>query len=137
VGGDFSGDGIVDNHFDPYAAGAGVHTITYSFTTQAGCTGVATDDIYVDDCSGVNEIDGIALNIYPNPSDDVINIQIAGGVPQDLRIYNSIGDLVYAGKGNISGSMNAIDVADFASGVYQVVVVPQKGNAVTAQLVIR
>lgn len=38
VGGTFTGPGMSGNIFDPAAAGTGRHTISYSFTSEAGCT---------------------------------------------------------------------------------------------------
>ncbi len=43
AGGMFTGNGINGNMFDPSAAGVGNHIVTYTFTTTAGCTSVATD----------------------------------------------------------------------------------------------
>jgi hypothetical protein len=37
-GGTFSGPGITGNIFDPVAAGPGIHTITYFYTSDVGCT---------------------------------------------------------------------------------------------------
>ncbi|MFO8055348.1 MAG: BNR-repeat neuraminidase N-terminal domain-containing protein, partial [Bacteroidales bacterium] len=37
AGGTFSGNGMAGNSFDPAAAGIGTHTITYSYTSAAGC----------------------------------------------------------------------------------------------------
>ncbi|MCX6257930.1 MAG: choice-of-anchor D domain-containing protein [Bacteroidia bacterium] len=41
-GGYFSGDGIIDNIFDPSAAGVGPHEITYTYTSTEGCSGSVT-----------------------------------------------------------------------------------------------
>ncbi len=38
VGGTYSGPGVSGNLFDPQKAGAGIHTISYTFTTGNGCT---------------------------------------------------------------------------------------------------
>ncbi len=46
-GGTFSGSGVTGNIFDPAAAGAGVHTISYTFTGANGCPNTATVDITV------------------------------------------------------------------------------------------
>ncbi len=52
-GGVYSGEGVTDGgdgltfDFDPATAGAGTHTITYSFTDANGCTFTATDDVVV------------------------------------------------------------------------------------------
>ena len=53
LGGIYSGPGVTDNgngstySFDPVAAGAGVHTITYTFTDGNGCTNFAEDQVEV------------------------------------------------------------------------------------------
>jgi hypothetical protein len=43
AGGMFTGNGINGNMFDPATAGVGNHIVTYTFTTTAGCTSIATD----------------------------------------------------------------------------------------------
>ncbi|MEL6837614.1 MAG: hypothetical protein AAFP77_31685, partial [Bacteroidota bacterium] len=51
----YSGDGVTDDgngmtySFDPAAAGIGVHTITYTYTDENGCTDSASDDVEVFD----------------------------------------------------------------------------------------
>ncbi len=48
-GGMYSGTGVTGNTFDPALAGSGTHTVSYSFfDNTTGCTGVATQSIYVD-----------------------------------------------------------------------------------------
>jgi len=53
TGGIYSGPGVTDDgngstySFDPVAAGAGVHTISYTFTDGNSCTNTATDDLEV------------------------------------------------------------------------------------------
>ncbi|HRZ42786.1 MAG TPA: T9SS type A sorting domain-containing protein [Bacteroidales bacterium] len=47
AGGTFSGAGITGNVFTPAAAGVGNHTITYSFTSAAGCTNAMTRNTQV------------------------------------------------------------------------------------------
>ncbi|MGH1437752.1 MAG: beta strand repeat-containing protein, partial [Lewinella sp.] len=50
TGGVYSGTGVTDDangmtySFDPAAAGAGMHTVTYTFTDANGCTNSASDD---------------------------------------------------------------------------------------------
>ncbi len=65
-GGTYSGPGVTDGNFDPAAAGAGMHTITYTFTDGNGCTASATGEITVTQtlppdnvCSGANDISAL------------------------------------------------------------------------------
>ena len=69
AGGTFSGTGVSGSSFDPAIAGAGTHTITYSYTDGNGCIGTTSFSVEVKDCAGVPEeqLEGVAL--YPNPND--------------------------------------------------------------------
>jgi subtilisin-like proprotein convertase family protein len=48
VGGTYSGTGVSGGNFDPAIAGAGTHTITYSFTDGNTCTNTCTFSVTVD-----------------------------------------------------------------------------------------
>lgn len=47
AGGSFEGPGVTDNLFDPNTIGEGLHTITYIFTTEEGCSVSLDQDITV------------------------------------------------------------------------------------------
>ncbi len=73
AGGTYSGTGVTGGSFDPATAGAGVHTITYTFVDLNGCTGICTFLITVADvlihgdanCDGfVNVLDIITIVNY-------------------------------------------------------------------------
>jgi hypothetical protein len=63
-------------------------------------------------CPGDN---GSTLVLYPNPVNNVLNIENASEIGQ-LEIYNSKGQIVFEG----SFSLNKIDIStqNFASGLY-------------------
>jgi hypothetical protein len=62
AGGNFSGDGIDDNVFNPALAGVGTHEITYSYTDEnTGCTNACTFNITVTSST-------LASLTYPSPS---------------------------------------------------------------------
>ncbi|MDD3877824.1 MAG: PKD domain-containing protein [Bacteroidales bacterium] len=47
TGGTYSGTGVSNGVFNPAVAGAGTHTITYTYTNPQNCTGIATQTITV------------------------------------------------------------------------------------------
>jgi hypothetical protein len=47
AGGTYSGTGVGTGTFDPAVAGAGLHTISYTFVDTTGCSAVATENILV------------------------------------------------------------------------------------------
>ena len=53
LGGIYSGPGVSAGVFDPGVAGAGTHTIRYTFTGVNGCFNIATEDVIVYDLPNV------------------------------------------------------------------------------------
>ncbi len=122
AGGTYSGNGVSNGMFDPAAAGSGTTTITYEFTDSTGCTGIATADITVDDCSSLDELAVGSVVVYPNPASDVLNIQ------SELQIATiQIVDL--SGVVVANSTENAISVAHLASGMYVINVTTDSGVA--------
>ncbi len=72
AGGTYSGPGVLPgNLFDPYLAGVGIYTITYTYTAANGCSGSDSFIVTVtpganDACGGATSIDNLlggALNV--------------------------------------------------------------------------
>jgi hypothetical protein len=62
-----------------------------------------------------------ALNsvvLYPNPANSILNIAMTSGMdtPDDYTIYNNLGQVMDNGK--ITSSLQTLDIAKYASGVY-------------------
>ena len=77
VGGTYSGPGItISPQFDPTQAGAGIHTITYTYTDVNGCTASASDVITVNDLPAVS---------FALPNDQIcennVALTLSGGSP--------------------------------------------------------
>ncbi len=86
AGGSWTGDGVTDNGngsatFDPSDAGAGIITVTYTFTTADGCSGSDTATILVTD---INDIEPDYIYCSDDPDEDVWFTDTGG----DDRRYN-------------------------------------------------
>jgi len=80
AGGTYSGPGItVSPSFDPGTAGAGIHTITYTYTDGNGCTNSATQDIMVHQLPTVT-FEAIPLSCVGAAAFDLTQGSPAGGV---------------------------------------------------------
>jgi hypothetical protein len=125
AGGVYSGPGVSAGMFDPAAAGAGTHTITYSYTDPlTGCSGSATNTVFVDLCTGLDNItNGLGLSVYPNPSkgDVVVNLyseesdvmlsltDVSGKVVMEQALLNTRGMMSHR-----------LDLSNLPAGVYYI-----------------
>ncbi len=114
--------------------GCGVNNGTFSdnrqlVRTNANPVGVCWTFDTCESCATVstNELNTVAQNlrVYPNPADEVLNIQFDAMNTQSLNIavINSVGKMVFEQNlGVVSGQRNiTIDTDLFASGIYNVV----------------
>ena len=134
-GGTYSGPGVSNGIFDPAAACLGTHTITYTYTDLNFCTNFAENTITVTLTTGINKSDIISgLNVYPNPSQGLITIDIksAMGHAYDIKILNSMSQVLKEEKlsEKINQSCKVIDLSDFAPGIYYLSVTGHEGKEV-------
>ncbi len=66
VGGTYSGTGVTGTNFNASVAGAGTHTITYTYNDINGCSGSATNTITVNPAIGNNTISSATTSICYN-----------------------------------------------------------------------
>lgn len=124
AGGTYSGAGVSANTFNPNAAGAGWHTITYTYTDSAGCTGSASQDVWVDLCLGIAAgWNSPSMSVYPNPADGDFTIDFvntANASEATLTIVNSLGQVVEVKQMNCTSGDNQwiINADQFATGIY-------------------
>lgn len=132
TGGVFSGEGVSGSVFTPEVGMNELHDITYSYTNESGCTSQSTQSIFVDNCSGVDEMESFSFVLYPNPAEDRLTItaDVQGGYT--LMIVNAHGQLVR--KLSISSPMSVIDITDLSAGVYELVLM-QNGEMMVKRFV--
>jgi len=84
VGGTYSGPGVSGTTFNPSVAGLGTHTISYSYSSAAGCAGTATSSIQVVSQPIVN------LSALPDICSNASPITLTGGNPSG-GVYSGSG----------------------------------------------
>jgi len=117
---------------DTTGSGLGLAEFWVEVTNLASCSSADTIGIYFDDCTGLMEI-GKAwdINVSPNPSNGIFNIQINSSTSEfiEISICNLLGNVVYfessvRAEGNIFRSIN---MQEKQSGIYFLNV---KGNGI-------
>ena len=108
-----------------YAAN-GAYTVTLT-AINGNCT--STTSFTVNISVALDELQGITLNLFPNPANQEVNIALNGAALESVVVLDQFGRTV-----KVSMASN-INVSDLASGVYQVILYTDKGN-ITRRLVV-
>ncbi len=122
LGGNYSGNGVIGDSFDPTTVGIGVYVITYAYTDENGCENFATQTIEVEETLGVNDIaNGINFNLYPNPNNGILNLDInsVNYSNFDVKIFNQIGINVLSEQINLTNNTTFnFNLKNLTTGIY-------------------
>lgn len=83
------------------------------------------DKIEVSEYTSVDEFENASLQVYPNPTNDQLFIELAGSKIETLGLYNNKGQLVM--NKTVGTEKAAVDVTDFTTGIYFVIANTNKG----------
>ena len=96
-----------------------IHSISF-FNNNKGIAIAGNKVLYTNNGGvvGVSEINNLTsfVNIYPNPTIDILTIQNNSTQPLRFTLYNSLGEL-FIDK-TLSNETNTINISTFANGVY-------------------
>lgn len=113
TGGAYSGTGVAAGSFDPAGAGVGTHAITYTYVDGNSCSNTDVQNIVVDDCASINELEGGNLVVYPNPTNESFTILYDGDIEQ-VQLLDIHGREVKS----FSGNEAIFDIQDVPAGIY-------------------
>lgn len=125
TGGSWSGVGVSGNNFIPPVTAVGTYTLTYTYTSVAGCVNTATKKIVVKDCpERMILLRDNAVILYPNPNSGRFNIRI------NSVLYNTLGMRVYTNNGTLVrtqqfsglawGRVIPVDLSNLPGGLYMI-----------------
>ncbi|MEO5570090.1 MAG: T9SS type A sorting domain-containing protein [Bacteroidia bacterium] len=96
------------------------------------------NNLYIDDLNvttvGVNEvISGVSLNVYPNPTEGLLNISTQFENPENMQfvVTDALGQVVYQTTPKTTiGELTTIDLSQAAKGIYFIELRTTKGKVV-------
>ena len=106
-----------------------VHLATTKAYGQHKC--ITDNWITVTTNVGIDDIEAMMVNIYPNPTSRILNLQSAEGIAE-VVIYNTIGQQVMLRQGN--GERMQLDLADLATGTYTLRISGLNGEQITRKI---
>ena len=68
----------------------------------------------------------LEFKAFPNPTNGLVNIEIANETDATIEVYNNVGQLV--GRQILRGSTTSVDMSQFANGLYILTVKTEKGS---------
>lgn len=122
AGGTFSGPGVSGSTFTSPDQ-PGTVEVLYTFTDNNGCTASATADVKVLDCTGVEDLAGMNVVVYPNPTRDIVRVETSFMI--DLSAFNltdAAGRKVQAGFEKTGDNSLILHTNHLAAGVYYLAV---------------
>ena len=122
-GGTFNGPGINENNFEPFNAGVGNHTITYTYTDGNNCTNSYSQIVSVNACTGIKGISfAKGVSLFPNPSNGKFILELNQVEKMDLNIsiINMLGREIFSEMiGHFKGTYKEeFDLSGHSSGIY-------------------
>lgn len=110
-------------------AWAGAFTGAASLTVKGhNCTGdgpvSAALNVAVQNCTGIYDLNGVSMKLYPNPGNGQFNLQLNSSQPDviSIKVYDAIGTLVYS-RLNVETTSQfntALNLQDLPVGMYYV-----------------
>jgi PKD repeat protein len=118
--GTFTGTGVANSSFNPAVSGIGTFTLSYYYTDVNSCSSFANQVVTVNSCTGLQEQIVTPFSIYPNPANEIFNIDFKSNemVNATIEIFDGIGKLVFMEQLNTNSS--TISLNQFAKGIYTI-----------------
>lgn len=92
--------------------------------------------VFIEDNLTVNELSSFRVTIFPNPTDGNISIK-SDELISEVRIYNIVGQTIYASNSLNSKIINNINLSEFTTGQYFIELIDQNGNRTTEKVILK
>lgn len=120
--------------------GLGYFTFTASVVDSIGCESLDSIHVLISECiTDIYQTKSNQLRIYPNPANDVVNIDLHGFPDKvnSIEIFNSIGDLELRREGikTLSNNKIKLGISDLHAGIYYLKIITDKRNYLNKLLI--
>lgn len=134
-GGSYTINNVSVTAFDPAAQGAGTFYVVYSYQDANSCSASDSTAITVDLCTGIDEYNAAAMEVFPNPATDLITVK-SGLNNVSVQLVDAAGRLVAEEAVNNFTAQLDLSVLAPAKGVYMVKLVNGK-NVISVKKLVR
>jgi Zn-dependent metalloprotease len=132
-GGIYSGTGVVGNTFNP-SVGSGSYPIKYTYTDNNGCKDSTQLNLYVVDCTGLNELNSTSfIAVYPNPTSHTCFIENKQAKTISIVVYDALGKIVK--QIATSETLYKLEVLELSNGIYTLQINEREKNIARYKLI--
>lgn len=100
-------------------------------TSNKGCT--ADNWLTITLNVGIDDVDGLNVNLYPNPTSRYLNVESAEGI-STVVVYNTIGQQVI--RRDINATAAQLDLGNLAVGTYTLQILSANGEQATRKFIV-
>jgi PKD repeat protein len=111
----------------------GTYTVELTtYNTNGQSVIAATETIIVTSTAGLNDLTNDIIRIYPNPTDQLLNIEVLGStILKQIEIISMMGASVQTNVSNL----NDIDVSHLETGSYLIILTTEDGARLTSRFI--
>ena len=132
-GGEFGGPGMFGNTFIPSNANQGNNTIVYTYVSSSGCANSDTLVIWVDECASLADAGKTGVNVFPNPTGGILNINLSEAGLHKLILSDAIGQVVFSRE--VPGKqVLQVDLSRMVAGVYMLKI--ESGSGIVVKRIV-
>ena len=125
------GTSTLQNPTHTYAT-VGTYNVTLSVQNNFGCESSVNQNIFID-MVGVDNAAGMTLDLWPNPANEQVHLNLRMAATMDLKIevISAVGQVVYAERlQGVNGFNRILDLTKCSKGMYFVKVETPQGQLV-------
>jgi len=124
-GGIYTFNGVPATSFNPIV-GIGSYTIIYTYTDVNGCFAAAQQELVVDACAGINELEPGSVRVHPNPVNGTY-LYVEAPEPGDLFLHDATGRVVFKGWHPGTSGPYSMELGNQAPGTYVLSFISRRG----------
>lgn len=122
-----SGETSGNYEFNASNFGVGIYTVYLDATDGFGCTASDTMQITVIDPSGIETIPAWDVQVYPNPTQNLITIESTEPI-NSYAVYSIAGNLIFESQLTSTKRSAIVDLQNLDSGVYLITITSGTGR---------
>ncbi|MFN8297880.1 MAG: T9SS type A sorting domain-containing protein [Chitinophagales bacterium] len=133
AGGTFFVNGWVATEVDPSQYSNSNVIVTYVYEAANGCEAYKADTVFVETCTGINELLTSGINVYPNPAHNYIVVADEQQALTRVDVIDMLGQTLLTETSTTPQGQVSLNISQLAAGNYFIVTNNKKFKFIKAE----